>query len=166
MSLTKLGNGSFKISSQKEAREAAQLIEERNEAIAEIEAEMEEQYDLQTMRREAVELHRALTKFMDDKSVDKLEMGEYRWQVVRGFTRTWDAGKLKAKLGKAKFLQVCKLTPDPELIDDLVRQGKIKLDDIESALDETPKAPYIKRYENREAKGDAEADKLKEAMGG
>ena len=127
---------------------------------------MEEEYDLQTMRREAVELHRALTRFMDDKSVDRLDMGEFRYQVVRGATRKWNVDKLKAAIGKGKLLQVCKLVVDPDKIDDQVRQGKLKLDDIEGALEETPKAAYIKRYENSEAKGDAEADKLKEAMGG
>lgn len=142
------------------------MIEERNEAIAEIEALMEEEHDFQSMRKEAIELHRALTRFMDDKSVDKLDMGTFRYQVVRAVTRTWNANKLKAKLGKAKFLQVCSVTPDPDKIDDMVRQGKIDLEDIESALDETPKTPYIKRYVNREAEGDDEAARAREAMNG
>jgi len=140
------------------------MIEERAEAIAEIEEEMEEKHDLQSMRQEAVELHRALTKFMDDKSVDKLDMGGYRYQVVRPTSKRWNADKLKAKLGKSKFIQVCKLMPDPDKIDDMVRQGKIDLDKIEAALEIEPKSAYIKRYENREAEADEEAERLSEAM--
>lgn len=127
---------------------------------------MEEEYDFQSMRKEAIELHRALTVFMDDKSVDKLDLGTYRYQIIRGVTRKWNVDKLKAAVGKGKLLRVCKLVVDPDKIDDMVRQGKLDLKEIEGALEEEPKAPYIKRYENKEATGKKEADALKEAMGG
>lgn len=164
MALKRLENGLYRISNQKQAREAATMIEERNAMISEIEKAMEEEHDLQTMRREAIDLHKSLTQFMDDKSVDTLDMGEFRYQTIRPTSKKWNIDKLKAVLGKGKLLKVCKLVVDPDKLDDMVRSGKIDLDDIDAALEIEPKSAYIKRFINREAEGDEEADELRSAM--
>ena len=91
-------------------------------------------------------------------------MDDYRWTLIAPVNRVWNADKLRTILGKAKYLKVVKMEPDPDKIDQLVREGKINLDDIEEALEDFPKKAYIKRYENSEAKGDAEAEKVKAAM--
>jgi hypothetical protein len=136
------------------------------EAIRELEQMMEDEYDYASMRKESVDLKLSLEAWMTDQNEQKLELDNYRWQLIKPESKRWNADKLRAVLGKAMFLKVCKVEPDPAKIDDLVRQGKIKLPDIEKALEFEPKKPYIKRYDNSDAKGDTEASKLKAAMDG
>jgi hypothetical protein len=141
------------------------MLEERTEAVLEIERIMEEEYDYKAMRNESTALKFAIEEFMAKSDRPKLEMSGYRWQLIKSANRVWNPDKLRAALGKAKFLKVCSVTPDPDKIDDLVRKGTINLEDIEDALEEFPKKSYIKRFEDSDKKADEEAERVRAAMG-
>lgn len=164
MTLKKRENGLYQIKSMKDLKEAAQMLEDRTAEIREIEQAMEEEYGYSTARTEAVCLKQSLDMYMDDKNVKKLEMGDYRYTLIRGERKSWNADKLRAIVGKAMFLKISNVTPDPQKIDDMVRQGKLDDKVIGKALDFTPIKAHTKRFENSEAKGDTEAERVKDAM--
>lgn len=125
---------------------------------------LEEEYGYKEMKHDAVCLKQSIEEFMVGQNLPKLNLKTYRWQLIRGTDKKWNADKLQKILGKGKFLRICKVEPDPQKIDNAVRKGDIDLKTIEPALDETPRKPYIKRYDNTEAKGEAEAERVKAAM--
>jgi hypothetical protein len=162
--LKRNANGTYVIKTKKQAELAAQMLEDRTQEISDIETAMEEEFGFQTVRAEAIALQQSIKEYMVSSGTDKLDMKKFRWQVVRGSRKSWNSDKLRTILGKARYLKVCDVTPSPEKIDNLVREGKIDIRDIDPALDIEPNAPYIKRYENSDAKGKEEADRVKAAM--
>lgn len=140
------------------------MLEEKQEAVAEIEREMDEEYDYKALRNEATALSLAIRDFMVKNDRKKLEMDGYRWQVIRPVNRVWNADKLRGLVGKSMFFKLCRFEPDSDKIDAMVREGKLNIDDIQDALDELPKSAYIKRYQSSEAAADEEAERLKAAM--
>jgi hypothetical protein len=134
------------VSSLEGVRKALLLMEERNASIAEIEREMEEQYELSTMRREAINLKRAAEEFMAKREVDDIEMEGWRARLVRRYDRRWNAETLKRLVSKSTFVNLCTLTPDAEKIDDMVRRNKVKMDDIAEAYEEIPQRPFLRTF--------------------
>jgi hypothetical protein len=162
--LKKSEKGTFTVSSLSEAREAATLLEERNEAIRDVEKIMNEEYDYAEMKAESVALKFAIEDFLVKKNRKALGMKGYRWQLIRPVNRSWDRDRLRELVGKATFLKLVKTEVDPDKVDEFVRSGKLKLNVIEEALIELPKKPYIKRYESSDDAADEEADRVRKAM--
>lgn len=111
---------------------------------------------------EQVALQLAVNEYVLDK--EELVTDEWQGTRVQSHTRTWDVDKLRKKLTPAIFKRVIIVKVDNAALDGLVREGKIKLEDIEGALNERPNKPYVKwtpKGENVHDKGDAEVERLK-----
>lgn len=153
------------ISSQREAREALELIDSHAESIVEIEAEMEEKHDLQTLRRESVDMKKAVDDFMAKKDVEEIDMGSYKVKLIRRVRRSWNGEKLRGLVDKATWLRITTQTPDPEKIDEMVREKKLDRKVIADAYEEIAEKPHTRRYYASEKSEDEEESRLKEAMG-
>lgn len=150
------------IESGKDLEAAVALIEEREEAIREIEAEMEKEYDYLTIKGEISGLNEAVRLFMIENDVKHVFRDTYKITAIRRWNTSWNPDKLRALLPKAMWLKVTKMVVDPNKIDDLVRQGKIDSKQIEKALEQSPVKPHIQRYPYKEGQ-DADAARAEEA---
>lgn len=108
----------------------------------------------------------ALREVVDEYVLAKTELVTDSWQGTRvqAHTRTWNVDKLRKKLTPALFKRVITVKVDNAALDGLVREGKIKLEDIEDALDEKANKPYVKwtpKGEDVQDAGEAEAAKLR-----
>lgn len=121
------------------------MMEERNEAIAEVEAMMEEEYELSTLRKESMALYEAVRQFVLKRGKD-LEMPDRTWKIVKQKIRTWNAETLQQLLPKPLFLKVAQMEyrVDAEKLDSLIRAGEIDRDKIKSAFEEKAKQAYVK----------------------
>lgn len=142
----KTGVVTFAVSSVADAEEAIKLMEERNEAIAEVEAMMEEQYELSTLRKESMALYEAVRSFVLLKRKKDLIMDGRTFKIVTQHTRRWNADRLHSLLPKALFMEVAttEYVIDAQKLDSLINAGKIDRDAIADAFEETAKAPYVK----------------------
>lgn len=128
-------------------------VRERLETIAALEAEKGELDD--TIKR----LKASLLDYVEKKG--DYEDDDFKVTRVQGFTRTWNPARLAAILPKGVFLKVVNYVPDAGKIDELVKAGKIDLDKIKPAFEETPKAAYPKitkkSKSDKGAEGEAES---------
>ena len=163
----KTGEITFAVSSVKEAEEAVQLMQERNEAIAEVEAMMEEEYELSTLRKESMALYEAVRAFVLKRNKD-LIMDDRTWKIVKPASRSWNPDKLMKLLPKSLFMKVATMsyTIDPERLDSLIREGSIDRKKIATAFEETPKTPYVKHtvLKEEDTTGEDEADAVAAAL--
>jgi hypothetical protein len=156
------------VSSLDGADHALTLIAERNESIHQINEMMNEKYDYGDMLREATNLQRAVDAFLISKKISELEHANVKLTVVRPHSRYWDGERLKNLVPKRVWLEITKQTPDPDMIEDAIRRGLIKREEIEAAYVEEPKAAYVKKNYGKkdgEEKANEEAERVKEAMG-
>lgn len=163
----KTGEVTFSISSVADAKAAIELMKERTEAINEIEEMMEEEYELSTLRKESMALMEAVKDFVLKR--DKpLEVDNRRFTIVKQHVRKWNPEKLQSLLPKAVFMKVATMqyVVDPERLDSLIRAGEIDRKKIESAFEESPKAPYVKHsiLKPSDNSGEEEADRVAEAL--
>lgn len=161
MSVKQLKDGTWHIESGKDLERAVALLEEKLETIGQVEAEMEEQYDYLTMKDEVVGLDEAIRVWMAENDQKHVFRDTYKITLIKRWKTEWNPDKLRAALPKALWLKVTKLVVDPNKIDDLVKQGKIKSKDIEKALEQTPVKPHIQRYPYKEGQ-DADAARAEE----
>jgi hypothetical protein len=134
------------------------------ESVREIEALLEEEYDWLTIQRDIDQLKAALASFMTRNDVAKQITDEGHWSLIRRTRGRWDESKLKERLGKSMWLKITKQVLDTEKLDDMVRKGGIKKEEVKGAYIETPEKPHLRFY----AKGTSNEDEavaLKEAMG-
>lgn len=107
----------------------------------------------------------ALKVVLDGYVLDAGSFESETWQAkkVQAKRKSWDVDKLRAKLTPDLFKRVITVTVDSDAIDELVRAKKIKMEDIEDALIETPNKPYPKwtpKGKDVQDAGEAEAAKL------
>ncbi len=150
MALKQNKDGTWTITAAADLEKAVALIEEREETMREVEQAMEEEYDYLTMRDEVRELNEAVRVFMVENDIKHIFRDTYKITAIRRWNTTWNIDKLKAALPKNMLLKVTKLVVDPGKIDDLVRKGTIKPEQIEKALEQTPVKPHIQRYPYKE----------------
>lgn len=150
MALQQNAEGEWLIESAADLSAAVEAIEERQQAVRDLESEMEEQFDYLTMKEEITELENALKGAMTRFDQKHIFRDNYKITLIRGHSTTWNPDKLRKLLPKNLWLKVTKQVIDPGKIDDLVRAGTIKEKAVAPALEQKPKAPYIQRYEYKE----------------
>lgn len=153
MALKRNKNGTFTVKTKAEAEEA---LTELDRIQTEIGPKM----------IEAAELKKAATAFAEKKNVDVVQLDGAYYRLITRNTRMWIAtdddmpqgvkGGAKSlqsivkgiKIGKKPLWQlITKRVPDPELIDEAVRQGWISEKKIGKAFIEKPQNPFLQRYE-------------------
>lgn len=143
-------DGTWQIQTGDDLEAAVSAVEEREEAIRDLEQEMEEQYDYLTMKGEVVSLNEAIRVFMVENDQAHIFRDTYKLTLVRRATTKWDESKLRKLLPKHLWLKVTKQVVDRDKIDDLVREGKVDEKAIAPALVSTPVKPYVQRYPYKE----------------
>lgn len=84
---------------------------------------------------------------------------------VQGHKRVWNAERLQELLPRGVFKNVVMLVPNAAKINEYVSAGKIDLDEIEDALEETATAPYVKvTRKSQSGDHEAAADELAEKL--
>lgn len=83
---------------------------------------------------------------------------------VQAMRRTWNPDKLEKLVPRGIFKNLVTFTVVPAKIDAYVRQGKLDLDKIAPAFEETPNAPFTKWTVKSNKNGEVEADSLAEAL--
>lgn len=93
---------------------------------------------------------------------DGYEDSDWKATRVVSHRRTWNVERLARLVPKAVFKNVTTTTVVPAKIDQMVRAGKVTLDELAPAYEETANAPYVKvtrRSESSDA-GQSEAEEL------
>src|SRR3954454_9324041 len=132
-----------------------------NERIAFLEDQIEKQVAPLAAEKEI------LVDAVDRYVLDKFEPGSgYEDESVKitkvvSHRRYWNPEKLRKILPTSMYKLVIQASVDGAKIDELVREGKIDRDKIESAFEEIPNTPYVKRS----AKNDKEDRSAEEAAG-
>lgn len=131
-------DGSVVVSTKSHVRAA-------NERIAFLEEQIETQ--VAPMREEKQILIDAVERYV----LDKYEPGSgYEDESVKitkvvSHKRYWNPDKLRKILPTSVYKLVIKVSVDGAKIDELVREGKIDRERIESAFEEIPNTPYVRR---------------------
>lgn len=125
------------------------MIDERTDAIIEIQQEMDKKYGYSDLQEESLALNKAVIEFMDKDKVEDVDMGTYRAHLQRSYTRGWNGDKLRALVPKGVWLKITKQTPDPEAIEEAVKRGLLMRKQIQSAYEEKPKAPFLRRFQGK-----------------
>jgi len=138
-------------------------LEEKEELIAEIHQEMEEQYEYSTILKEIADLKAEISKWMiqNDQASHEVDRGTYR--IIRPHKVTWDPVKLAKLVPKAIMFKVTDRVVNHEKIDDLVRAGELDREKIAPALVEKATRPYM-RFFPLGSNGDAETEELAKAL--
>lgn len=161
-------DGTWLIESQKDLDSAIEAIEIREGAIADIEQQMEEEFDYLTMKDEANQLNEAVRLFMVENDVKHIFRDNYKVTLIRRVTSKWNPDKLRQLVGKATWLKITDQVVSPGKIDDLVRDGKLDERAIAPALESKPTKPFIQRFPYKEGQDKdaaiAEEMALREAM--
>ncbi len=153
-------DGSFVVKSKKEMKEAIALMREKSEMVAEIEAEMEEEYGLIQMRKDSINLKTAVDLFLIERD-EGYEDDKSLFTIVRPKRWRWNADKLKKLIpSKSLFMSVCDYSPNSDKIDEAVATGKLKRNDIEAAFEAEPTKAYIKHSVKSKRDGQEEADRI------
>jgi molybdopterin converting factor small subunit len=164
MALKQKKDGSWLIENAKDLDEVCEAIEEREQALQEIEQMMEEEYDYLTTKEEIAALNVELTRFMNANHVKHVFRDNYKVTLVKRVKTSWDAEKLKAKLPKPIWLKVTKQVLDTEKLDDLVKGGVIKRSEIKDAFVQTDEKPHVRRYPFSEGQTKEDAMKEEQAL--
>lgn len=137
-------------------------LEEKNEALAALLQES----GVAALQAEIETLDADIKAYVLD-SEENYEDDKYKLTRVQGFRRHWDTDKLEKILPRGIFKNAVTIQADPQKIDQLVRDGKVKMNLIAPAYVEVPNTAYVKvsRKRNDEQKGDVEAAALAEALG-
>lgn len=166
MPLKMLDNGQYVVTNAKQAKEALNAMRELQSSIEEIEKEN----DLPEMRQDAVEMKKAVQRWMEQADKDQLQCDGYHATLVRAnYDGRWigsdedlvDADSpegaiplkriLKKKIGRPAYKEVwariTKRVVDPSALDDVVAEGILSADDVAPAYVEKTKAPYLRIYD-------------------
>lgn len=116
-----------------------------NERIAFLDEQIEVQ--VASLREEKQALEDAVDKFI----ISKFEPGDgYEDESVKltkvvSYRRYWNPDKLRKLLPTSVYKTVINVTVNSAKLDELVREGRIDRDKIESAYEEVPNTPYVKK---------------------
>ena len=115
------------------------------------------------LRIEKQELEDAVDKYVLDhyKPGDGYEDDSVKITKVVSHKRYWDPDKLRKLLPTKLYKLVINVSVNSAKLDELVREGKIDREKIESAFEEIPNTPYAKRT----AKSDKGSRGAEEAAG-
>jgi hypothetical protein len=160
VALKRYNNGTFEITSLKQAKEAYALMQELTDAISELEKE----HGITDMRQDAVNLKYSADAFLVKSGKDHLEIPKIskRATVVRGHDGHWietkedlrkfsvpkDARTLRSIVGKDLWKKITKRRLDPDKLAEAVATGEIDEDEIKAAYHEEPRKPYVRIYED------------------
>jgi hypothetical protein len=122
----------------------------------ELKERLEEEYGLKQMENDILDLTFAVHGFMIAKKIATIQRPGYYLRRIERRKRVWNGAKLKKLVPKSVWLQITTQKPDPDKIDDLVRKGTLKIKTIESALDEIPEKPFVRRFNSSENPQEAE----------
>jgi hypothetical protein len=143
---------------------ALDLLDETNATIADIEEQVEEEYALGSQRRLALALDTAIKNFQLDSGIQEIEREGYRLQIVRRFKRYWDAEKLRKLVSPKEWQVITDRVPNPDKIDNAVREGVLDLKKINRAFIEEESGTHVRRFNAPKESADAEADRVAEAL--
>jgi hypothetical protein len=157
MALKRNANGQYVIKHKDEAIRALAMV---LRIQAEIDA-LNEEHGISEMMQDAAELKKAATAFCNSKSIDVVNLPEKKYaKLIRSASsRYWIGTKadipqsanaakpLKSLVSKEMWLKLTKRVPDPAKIDKAVAEQVVKLEDIEDAYVEIPRAPYLRIYD-------------------
>jgi hypothetical protein len=159
MALKRNPNGGFTIKNDKQLKEA---LAQRTE----IQAVLEDDAYLEMMK-EVTELSRAAAEYMTRRDIEEIpfvsDKRKFRAVAVQRYNSMWigddddvpaDPGiepvrSLRSVLSNDQWAMVTKRTVDEAKLDEAVRSGKIKEEEIRQCLYEKPQTPYVRVYENR-----------------
>lgn len=162
-------NGFVEVKTEEEALEALTKFRELQEAIREI----KEENDLDAMEKDAVAFKVAAQEFMLRTDIDHIEGDGWHGTMVKGAASShWietdddipdeigerdvmslqsivekkTKSKISEKGSKARklWMKMTKRIVDPEAIEELVQEGKLKVDEISPAWYETQRKPYLR----------------------
>lgn len=111
----------------------------------------------------------ALSIEVDAFVLDHYEAGDgyeddaIRITKVQGHSRRWNAETLMRLVPRGVFKTLVDVTVVPAKVDDAVKAGRITLEQIADAFEETPNRPYLKRTvkaQGREDQAASLAEKL------
>lgn len=147
------------VSSKLHVRAATERVEFLEQQIVKATAPLREEIDKLT---EAVDgwiiaNYEASDGYEDDK---------VKLTKVVSYRRSWNPEKLRKLLPTKLYKLVIDVTVNKNRLDELVREGKIDPKKIESAYEETPNKPYVKRTDKSDTKtrGEEEAANLAAAL--
>lgn len=110
---------------------------------------LDEQIELQVapLREERDKLAKAVDQYVIShyEASDGYEDDDVKLTKVVGYRRSWNPAKLQKLLPTSLYKLIIKVSVDAEALNELVKEGKIDRKKIESAYEETPNAPYVKR---------------------
>lgn len=84
---------------------------------------------------------------------------------VQSHTRRWSAEKLEKLVTRGMFKNLVAVTVVPAKIDEMVRKGKLKLEDVAEAYEERPNKPYVRPTAKKDGlDAESSADLLAEKL--
>jgi len=95
---------------------------------------------------------------------DGFEDADFKVTKVVSHRRVWNAEKLATLVPRGVYKNLVTVTVVPAKVDQYVRAGKVTLDAIGAAYEETPNAPYVK-LTRKQADAADEAQSLAEKLG-
>ena len=141
-------------------------VQAANERIAFLEEQIEVQ--VRPLREEKEILEVAVDKYVLDhyEPGDGYEDDKVKITKVVSHKRYWNPDKLRRLLPTPLYKRVIKVTVDANKLDELVREGKVDAKKIESAFEEIPNTPYVKKTpkKDNESRGAEEAAGLAAAL--
>lgn len=153
-------DGSPVVSSKSHVRAANERIEFLEDQITKLVA---------PMQAEATALSAAVDQYVIDhyEASDGYEDETIKLTKVVGYRRTWNAEKLQKLLPTSIYKLVIKVSVDANALNELVKEGRIDRKKIESAFEETPNAPYVKKTAKGQStnRGEEEAASLSAKLG-
>jgi len=166
MALKRYKNGTFEITSMKQAKEAYALMQELSDSILELEKE----HGISEMRQDANNLKLSADSFLIKSAKDDIVIEDIgkRAKVIRVFDGQWietkedlrrisapsGARSLRSIVGKDLWKKITKRTLDPEKLMEAVATGRINEDEIAVAYHQEPRKPYVRLYEDSDDEDD------------
>lgn len=159
MALKRLKNGQFVIGSKAQAKEALELLLEKQEAAT----ELRQENGIDELEMDATELKRAATRYFADKRIKSMAAGDKSFILVEGTDGMWietkadipaDAPKsvksLKSIVGSAIWRKITTRRLDPQKLQEAFNSGLIDEDKVAAAYYERPRAPYLRGYAHKD----------------
>lgn len=152
--------------------DVARALDRREEIAATLET-LEEQLAktklyqrVEALREEDAKIEADVKEFVlvNYASGEGYEDERVKLTKVVGHTRTWNVDRLKELVKPGVFKKLTSLVVVPAKIDELVRAGKLDLEEIADAYEERANAPYVKPTIKSRVDNSAEAESLAEKL--
>jgi hypothetical protein len=164
MSLKKNKNGTYKIASIKELKEAVSLREDYLENIQSAESDSDEVKEYLDMKQEVDTLKIAVQEYLVETGTKEIEHDGVRAVIIKGQIGTWSKEKLRKILTKSEWLKVTTYEIDKDKLDEAVKAGTIDEKKIQGAYVTVEKKPYIRFFYSASDEGE-ESESLAAALG-